>query len=262
MSITTNSGERWNNTYTPAERLEITFGVFFDGTLNNIKNIEARGIYEEYKEQYEQHIEENGKNDKKILSDVFGNDKEKKLAYEAYEKYKSKELVEGTLERDGYDYRTRPDDVSYENDYTNPARLFKITKDEDYRIYIEGSGSLNYQEDRTSGMAFGDEESGVRAKVRKGCKELAQKIADEYKNKKNASIIYVNVDTYGFSRGAAGARNFIHEITRRDGIVAIAIETNPLKIARRTYSLYNSRGFKPTKAEIMEVYTASEKQEY
>lgn len=185
MGTASNSGEKQNKQYIPHEKLEVTFGIFFDGTLNNIKNIEARGIYEKYNQKYEQYIEENNinikkkkekkKKDEEILKNVFEGDSEEKTAYEAYQKYHSKGPVDDENCGDGYDYATRPDDASYENDYTNPARLFNCKQDKEYAIYIEGSGSLDYQKDTNRGSGYGAGKTGIRAKVRKGCEELAKK---------------------------------------------------------------------------------------
>ncbi|MCD7931093.1 MAG: DUF2235 domain-containing protein [Tannerellaceae bacterium] len=232
MGTTSNSGEKQNKQYIPREKLEVTFGVFFDGTLNNIKNIEARAIYEEYNQKYEQYIDENNinikkkkekkKKDSEISENVFDGDSEKKTAYEAYQKYQSKSPVDDEHCGDGYDYYTTPDDVSYENDYTNPARLFKCKQDNEYAIYIEGSGSKSYQKDNNDGSGYGYKKTGIRARVKEGCEELAKRIAEAYEKNRDISYISLTVDAYGFSRGAAAARNFIHEITRRDGIKKIA----------------------------------------
>lgn len=105
-------------------------------------------------------------------------------------------------------------DNSFMNDYTNVARLY-MSCDKAYAIYIEGIGTLNRQKDVDAGFQYGSGTSGIRAKVRKGCNELAQKII-EAKNKREKirkiTSLSVTVDVFGFSRGATAARNFLYEV--------------------------------------------------
>jgi len=144
--------------YQPTEEdlsvIDVTLGIFFDGTLNNKNNSE-----------------------------------EQRNNTEAFQKYG----------------QAKKEDTSYYNDWSNVARLWE-GYDASTRIYIEGIGTNDREKDRTLGFAFGTAETGIRAKVRKGCEEIVSKIP------KGKKVSFLTLDVYGFSRGAAAARNFVYEI--------------------------------------------------
>ncbi len=105
---------------------------------------------------------------------------------------------------------------SYANDYSNVARGYDAidsTAENQVSWYIEGIGTVDGETDndtfglpaRGGGMGIG--ERGIKAKVTKGC----LRGADALKNKfggKEINILKINV--FGFSRGAAAARHFVH----------------------------------------------------
>jgi hypothetical protein len=146
-----------------------TFGVFTDGTLNNMKNTLARLEYMK-KQNHESYDKE--------LADL-------------YEKLKS-------------------EDSSYENDLSNPAILYKYYKKQEgakiFSVYVEGIGTENYKSDSTLGYGLGQGETGILAKVRKAVEQVVAKLTDE-------KIGRITIDVFGFSRGAAAARNLVYEIT-------------------------------------------------
>ena len=227
----------------PSEKLHLEFGLFFDGTLNNkehtalrlkVLNIDDLIIYPSdsektvrWKEQElakrRERIHQGGlsKEDKdafeiKIKKDYY----EKKRVVPTQEEVR--QILQDIINKDVKDYE-RADkrdwldkqgvDNSFMNDYTNVARLY-MSCDEAYAIYIEGIGTLNRQKDVDAGFQYGSGTSGIRAKVRKGCEELAQKIIEERnkKEKKGIAFLSVTVDVFGFSRGATAARNFLYEV--------------------------------------------------
>lgn len=150
--------------YTPEiskeEVLDITLGIFFDGTLNNKTNtIERRDKTPDYKK--------NG--------------------------------------------GSPTDNNSYNNDWSNVARLWDHY-DKSSGIYIEGIGTEDKEEDSMLGYAFGTGDTGIRGKVRKGCEEIVKKVKNIKNAKKADKISVLTFDVFGFSRGAAAARNFVHEI--------------------------------------------------
>lgn len=104
------------------------------------------------------------------------------------------------------------DNTSYENDRTNVDHLEKMYKKETlyYSIYIEGIGTTNDEFDTVVDMGTGMGSTGIRAKVRACCEALLKTI----KSATNKNINQLTVDVFGFSRGAAAARNFVHEITK------------------------------------------------
>ena len=93
-------------------------------------------------------------------------------------------------------------------------------KDIYFSVYVEGigtknpdkknDGSLSYYGDFTYGQGYGTGETGLFEKVEKCCKDLAEKLS----KKVPLPIDMVTIDVFGFSRGSAAARAFIHEITR------------------------------------------------
>ncbi len=147
-------------------RVKIRFCVFFDGTLNNRTNVEAR---ERNTDKYQEHKPKPGK---------AGN--------------------------------------SYEGDKTNVAKMesyidkTSLGKDQ-YLLttYIEGPGTEDLEGDSFRGSAFGTGDTGVKEKVEKGVDRVVHLLKSTLK--KNPIIEELVLDIFGFSRGAAGARYFIHK---------------------------------------------------
>lgn len=107
----------------------------------------------------------------------------------------------------------KKEDSSYYNDWSNVARLWKYY-DSPLKSYIEGIGTDDREEDSTMGFAFGTGVTGIRGKVRKGCENILELIKNEKDNARATKINTLTFDVYGFSRGAAAARNFVHEISK------------------------------------------------
>lgn len=162
----------------PEESVNVTVGVFFDGTLNNRENTTARLEYE------------------------------KKQNNQSYNKKQA----------DAYDtWYTFRKSGSYDNDFSNVSRMEpayeKIEEEQNHQlsIYIEGIGTEDQESDSTWGSAMGKGATGVKGKVKKGCEKIAELIAKLNIKKINR----LQIDAYGFSRGAAAARNFIFEINQK-----------------------------------------------
>lgn len=167
--------------------INFTFGVFFDGTLNNMYNTEIRQKAE-------------GKN-------IVGVTKNQPQALSIYNRLGDEDYKES----------------SFENDLSNPAILFKNYKKDEtvnqYRIYIEGIGTntkmknntIDYQKDDVfQGPAFGIGSAGIVSRVR----EAIRKIVEQLKTISPKDIIgTITLDVFGFSRGAAAARHFVHVVT-------------------------------------------------
>jgi hypothetical protein len=136
--------------------------------------------------------------------------------------------------------RMAEDSDSYKNALTNVAKMEQFVGDSaGYTItlpalYIEGPGTeevkedkrdknarryrppknAGYQSDSTAGFAFGLGGTGVRAKVRKGMSKLVNRIKKDVTNE--VIIDELIIDVFGFSRGAAGARFFVHEVLNEE----------------------------------------------
>ena len=172
--------------------LEVTFGLFFDGTLNNRRNTEIR---------------------KKVKGlDHYGNPTQEELDI-----YK-KEAYERTSKSFWTEKEEKGDD-SFSNDFTNVARMSLCCNERKYAIYIEGIGTEDEESDYRQGYVFGTGQTGIRMKVRKGCELLAERIKEKKKEFEEGGThiktIRLDIDAFGFSRGAAAARNFIYEIQKR-----------------------------------------------
>lgn len=144
--------------------INLTVGLFFDGTLNNRRNSYIR------------------------------KEKEKKGKGLSYDKE--------AVKQDPWGF----DKGSYDNDYSNVARMIDFYQ-EKKKIYIEGIGTIDGDTDTTRGYTTGTGDTGIRGKVRIGCEKLTNEISKD-------STVNLIIDLFGFSRGAAAARTFIHEITR------------------------------------------------
>ncbi|QIY90673.1 phospholipase effector Tle1 domain-containing protein [Chryseobacterium gallinarum] len=199
----------------PVDELHVEIGVFFDGTLNNLKNTELRAKYRDGKNQIE------STDDKEtILKKEKAIEDTRALQEKEYKKLKNKEISDTDSEYERYlkaSHRAWLDkqgvDNSFSNDYTNVARMYKCCEQYNYGVYVEGIGTLDNSRDVDDGFQYGSGKTGVRGKVRKGC-EMA---ADRIKKLTSAAngkirITKITIDTFGFSRGAAAARNFAYEI--------------------------------------------------
>jgi Uncharacterized alpha/beta hydrolase domain (DUF2235) len=176
------------------KHLEVTFGVFIDGTLNSKANTKLR-----YKvEGKADPLLEKGESTTATAAE--------KQIFEKNTDTKNWFLRQ--IDLGGYG-----DDTSYHNDYTNVARKWFCTQ-ESYRAYVEGMGTEDFKEDVSDGYAFGSGLTGIRGKVRKACEKLAEKITKEIKKDNTKILTQITVDIFGFSRGAAAARNMAYEIRK------------------------------------------------
>ena len=242
-----------------SEIIYLEFGLFFDGTLNNKDNTNLRlkvlNKAEEGKtpDDYAKMLNE-AKDDAEVKaieektkymilpndSEQKVKDKEKAIKNERKRLHKLKNINKEEGDYQIADKRSFFDkmgvDNSLMNDYTNVARMWKCCN-EKYSIYIEGIGTLDKKKDVDAGFQYGSGRTGIRAKVRKGCEKLAEKVFEEKtKNgKDNIKSIELTIDVFGFSRGAAAARNFIYEINyankREEDTI---IEQKAKKIGKKT----------------------------
>lgn len=208
--------------------LHLNFGVFIDGTLNNMYNTDYRT----------QHARGGLENPNWKLT----NSQIERIDAEKYDEVKNKDRIEELLKienRDRYQQKELEDypeadvylvashrewldkqgtDNSFSNDYSNVARMWTCCK-EKYKIYVEGMGSSKLDKDDDDGFAFGaGSKSGIRARVREGCEKLAEKIGKEKTKKENETkkLTQITLDVFGFSRGAASARNFVAEVNNNN----------------------------------------------
>ncbi|RXM39556.1 hypothetical protein BOQ62_10280 [Chryseobacterium sp. CH21] len=178
----------------PKGQINIRIGVFFDGTQNNRKNSQAAGNEPGYKPTAE--------------------------------------------EKAAYKKNSNKSDDSYTNDLSNVARKeYHYLEDKSKyigKIYIEGIATEDLQSDvdkptNHKGVAYGAGSTGVIAKVQKGCRLVAEKINDL---KGKFEINTITLDVFGFSRGAAAARNFVYEVNQtkpKNGLLGFILENDKVE---------------------------------
>ena len=137
---------------------------------------------------------------------------------------------------------------SYANDYSNIARGYDAIDtsskaDKQAAVYIEGIGTVDGKRDTNKmysdypnniGSPLGMGDRGIEAKVTKGCLDAGEALGKKFKGK---NIDILNINVYGFSRGAAAARHFVHIATKPVIAVAVAGQKyviNPPKIFERS----------------------------
>lgn len=117
---------------------------------------------------------------------------------------------------------------SYSNSLTNIARLAGLYKQQRKAIintdgayvygvvYISGVGTISGGRDcRVSGQGFGRGTTGVVAKVSKCIKKLANELHMFGSDNPGCVIGALELDIFGFSRGAASARHLANEVLKK-----------------------------------------------
>lgn len=188
------------------ESLNFTFGVFIDGTLNNMYNTEMKQKMDSIISPKTQKAPQNTAGVGNITLDEMK---------EVYGDFGDPHYSES----------------SYENDLSNPAILFKNyekkEKEYQFRIYTEGIGTHSAptqqggtltkedykKDDMMQAPAFGAGDAGIRDKVRKSIVDVVDQIRKVMGRNRDSSVGTITFDVFGFSRGAAAARHFTHVVT-------------------------------------------------
>ncbi|WP_339699435.1 DUF2235 domain-containing protein [uncultured Marixanthomonas sp.] len=185
--------ESTHESFEETESKNVMVGVFIDGTWNNRNNTEARLEYEKADDDPSKNFE---------LAARYIND----------------------------------DVASFENYYSNIARMepyyenLNTDKLITFKLYIEGIGTEDFEEDSTLGGGFGTGSTGIRAKVEKACEQ----IVNITKKKGVENINTLTIDVFGFSRGAAAARNLVHEVSKPFQAEKVMYTHNRTGSARKT----------------------------
>lgn len=120
---------------------------------------------------------------------------------------------------DASPYQSRPTS-SYDNGPTNIARLHRLYADTrggaagppSLAIYTEGTGTRDGQPDDLVGLAFGTGTTGVRAKAQRALRDQLPGALQVLARSLSIPITGVRVDLFGYSRGAASARDVAVEL--------------------------------------------------
>ncbi len=165
-----------------AQLIDLTVGIFTDGTLNNYQNIQ------EFRERLE----------KECLIPLRGRSQD----------------IEECQTRLGLLLGE-----SYANEPTNVVKLFSLYQDGEevrdgvkkvfIKVYEPGVGTRSGDDDSLWGMATGLGETGVQAQVRRVFRQVATRIRDKVNLD---DVRKVQFDLFGFSRGAAAARTAVNDI--------------------------------------------------
>ncbi|MFJ3487212.1 T6SS phospholipase effector Tle1-like catalytic domain-containing protein [Pseudomonas sp. NPDC090202] len=116
---------------------------------------------------------------------------------------------------------------SYSNDFTNIARLVTlyrqqpkaINRGEGFKVYaavyVSGAGTTSGRRDSVSGLGWGRGATGVLAKVSRAVKKIAEVLAGFEQDNPGCVIAALELDIFGFSRGAASARHLANEVLKQ-----------------------------------------------
>lgn len=135
----------------------------------------------------------------------------------------------------GYGIDGSAPDNSFGNDTSNVARLYDLYMDQaaeridsatdeaSIAVYIEGIGTVSGGDDDLWGQATGRGKNGVLARVEQSSLLVAQRLGEFQDNNPAVIIRLLEIDIFGFSRGAAAARHFANDI--RKGAESLLAET-------------------------------------
>ncbi|NQD96811.1 DUF2235 domain-containing protein, partial [Pseudomonas sp. CrR25] len=125
-------------------------------------------------------------------------------------------------------YQLDPDS-SYANDVSNIWRLYELYREEAkatnsdgasrayLRAYATGIGTVSGEADTLiPGQAWGRGATGVLAKVAEGISALAETLTRFKDENGGADLAKLELDIFGFSRGAAAARHFANQVLKRE----------------------------------------------
>lgn len=186
----------------PARGVTLTIGVFFDGTGNNVENINSR-------------IEQCDSKLYGLDSSELAKFNEKCMAKKGYRDSAATSYL-------GYFTNIHWLNGLYKQDEKIPGNAMKAQR----KVYIEGIGTKNKEKDSKFGLGFGNNKTGVVAKTDRAIELIKEQIL-LFINKNDMSTIAIakiQFDVFGFSRGAAAARHFANRVNDEDPALVEAIK--------------------------------------
>lgn len=181
-------------------KVNITMGIFFDGTKNNKYNID------------------------------FGDNIKKGWRY-LTSKVKTTESYESS-----YSNVAKLWDMYYVNNKVNADSIAKVyiegpgtsspERDWNSRFKDEEGFVSSKEGDSTGGSGFGNGQTGINAKVERACELICQKLSSLIKQTR-ITLDTLTLDVFGFSRGAAEARCFVNCIEKDKRQIADVIRSVP-----------------------------------
>ncbi|MFV0507004.1 MAG: T6SS phospholipase effector Tle1-like catalytic domain-containing protein [Bacteroidales bacterium] len=266
------------------------FGIFFDGTLNNMYNTD---IIIKINKEINNRIEESKKRQeklKKYIKNPFPDPTIPKDASSIFREINKLENIsreeviddyaaELNLNRSGNEeaiaeleaYKKNVgENSSYDNAYSNVARQWSCLN-VDQCIYVEGMGTKEMVPDDPFGKGFGSGKYGIKERMKEACGFLAKKISDYVEQEEiditKANRLYIKLDVFGFSRGAATARHFLHEIQKKknmghlgESLSKLDLPKEYIKVNVRFLGLYDTvssyhEGLKIRNSEIIKRFS-------
>ena len=137
----------------------------------------------------------------------------------------------------GYGIDGSAPDNSFGNDTSNVARLYDLYMDHSdvslkpdaeeaaLKVYLEGIGTVSGGEDDLWGQATGRGKNGVVARVEQSSALILRRLRVFKDNHPEITIKQLEIDVFGFSRGAAAARHFVNDI--RKGVNSMLAKALP-----------------------------------
>ncbi|MCI3946284.1 hypothetical protein K0038_03339 [Pseudomonas syringae] len=133
---------------------------------------------------------------------------------------------------------------SYGNDLSNIARLVSLYRRQPvagndgtglkvyYPIYISGAGTTSGGRDSIwPGQSFGRGATGVISKVENAFRKLASALKKFPQDNPDCVLEMLELDVFGFSRGAASARHFANEILKQGaGMLDPILESRKVRL--------------------------------
>ncbi|WDY56474.1 T6SS phospholipase effector Tle1-like catalytic domain-containing protein [Pseudomonas sp. PSKL.D1] len=123
---------------------------------------------------------------------------------------------------------------SYASAVSNIALLFEAYEVAEpcLALYVEGPGTVEGQDDSDWGWYTGVGETGVRARVEDAASRLAGQVSSWLATRPQLQLQALQFDLFGFSRGAAGARDFANDLRKHvDSLLAKAATRQPVTFA-------------------------------
>ncbi|CAI8763142.1 Type IV secretion protein Rhs [Pseudomonas sp. IT-P253] len=136
----------------------------------------------------------------------------------------------------GYDGKGGTPDNSYGNEVTNVARLHELYPDQAeeqlpaeveevyLKAYLEGIGTRSSREDSIYSQGTGTGDTGVLERVKQAPVLILDKLRRLRRANPQVVIRRIDIDLFGFSRGAAAARHCANDLLKgKDSLLAHAI---------------------------------------
>ncbi len=129
----------------------------------------------------------------------------------------------------GYDGNGNSPDNSYGNDSSNIARLYQLYPDQadenlpadagtaHLAVYLEGIGTSSGAEDSLYSQITGLGSTGVVARVRQAPALILEQLERLRSSNPGVKIQRIEIDLFGFSRGAAAARHCANDLLKGAG---------------------------------------------